>query len=37
MSVEVAARYYTTSADYADTDCVIRIIRGCNLNCVSKD
>lgn len=26
MSVEVAARYYTTSADYADTDCVIRII-----------
>ena len=27
MSVEVAARYYTTSADYADTDCVIRIIR----------
>lgn len=27
MSVEVAARYYTKSADYADTDCVIRIIR----------
>ncbi len=27
MSVEVAACYYTTSADYADTDCVIRIIR----------
>ena len=27
MSVEVAARYYTTSADDADTDCVIRIIR----------
>lgn len=25
MSVEVAARYYTTSADYADTDCVVRI------------
>jgi hypothetical protein len=26
MSVEVAARYYTTSADYADTDCVIGTI-----------